>query len=129
MKSNGAAKQKEASSESSTKPEIIALATALEGPIESSAQSRPVDAMAAVRAARRGSRINPNESKQEKLFRLAQSRVTAACNKIRLVGNLSAYKPTDAEVDKIMQALGSTCANVETKLRGTSIKNIEFTLR
>lgn len=70
----------------------------------------------------------PVETREAKLKRLATSRVMKARNGIRLLGNLSAYKPTDADVDKIMQAIGETCAAVEARLRGTRKDSTEFTL-
>jgi hypothetical protein len=68
------------------------------------------------------------ETKQDKLYRLSQARVTAAINRIRLVGNLSAYKPTDPQVDAIMEALGEACARIDARLRGTKKDAVPFTL-
>jgi len=69
------------------------------------------------------------ESKSDKLTRLASARVPRACRYILMIGNLAAYKPTDSDVDQIMEALGSACASVENRLRGTK-KSVEpFSLR
>lgn len=59
------------------------------------------------------------ETREEKLRRLASKRVAAAATKIRLIGNLSAYRPTDEQVDKIMEALGECCARIDARLRGS----------
>lgn len=63
--------------------------------------------------------VDPNETKPQKLQRLGEKRVAQALSKIRLIGNLAAYKPTDAQVDNIMTALGESCARLEARLRGT----------
>lgn len=70
--------------------------------------------------------INPNETKEMKLSRLANKRVTSAIAKIRLIGNLAAYKPTEPQVDKIMEALGASCAGVDARLRATVKTEVAF---
>lgn len=69
------------------------------------------------------------ETRDEKMIRLGEKRVAKAMNSIRLVGNLAAYRPTDKQVDTIMEMLGSTCASVEARLRGTRRDTIHFSLR
>ena len=54
-----------------------------------------------------------------KLKELANKRVPAAIEKIRLIGNLASYKPTPGQVDKIMAELRSACKKVEDRLRGS----------
>lgn len=68
------------------------------------------------------------ESREQKLERLAGKRVTSALNKIRLIGNLAAYKPDDEQVDKICVALADAAQRVEARLRGTRKESAEFTL-
>lgn len=68
------------------------------------------------------------ETKEQKLTRLASKRVSKACKYIALVGNLAAYKPTDAQIDKMMEALGASCAGVEARMRGTRRDSFTFTL-
>lgn len=70
----------------------------------------------------------PAETREQKLIRLAGKRVTAALNKIRLIGNLAAYKPSDEEVDKICIAIADATQRVEARLRGTRKEAAEFTL-
>jgi hypothetical protein len=83
-------------------------------------------AMAVVRKGR--APVDPNETKEQKLARLANKRVTAACRYIRLVGNLAAYKPSEAQVRKMMIALGESCAAVENRFMGTRQESIVFRL-
>lgn len=68
------------------------------------------------------------ETRAEKLVRLAEKRITKAVNTIRLIGNLAAYKPTDPQVDKMMEALGEACARVDARLRGTRKADEKFSL-
>ncbi|MDR5730670.1 MAG: hypothetical protein RB191_24940 [Terriglobia bacterium] len=68
------------------------------------------------------------ETREDKLRRLAIKRVNKAVNSIRLIGNLAAYKPTDEQVDKIMEQLGETCARIDARLRGTKKDAAAFTL-
>jgi len=58
-----------------------------------------------------------NETKEEKFKRLADRRVNNALDKIRLIGNLasSQYAFTSDQVDKIVQSLKATIADVEDK--------------
>lgn len=69
-----------------------------------------------------------NEDKPAKLRRIGNDRLKKACNGIRLIGNLAAYKPTDEQIDKIMEALGSSCAAVDARLRGTRRDNVDISL-
>ena len=69
------------------------------------------------------------ETKEQKLVRLGGKRVASALQRIRLIGNLHSYKPTDGDIDKIMTALGDACAGVEARLRGTRKESYTFTLR
>lgn len=68
------------------------------------------------------------ETREQKLVRLANARVTKACKYISLVGNLAAYKPTDAQIAKIMAALADSCARVENRMTGTRTESISFTM-
>lgn len=68
------------------------------------------------------------ETKEDKLRRMAKARVTKAVNVIRLIGNLAAYKPTEEQTDKIMEAIGSMCAAVEARLRGVKRDDKPFTI-
>lgn len=68
------------------------------------------------------------ETREQKLARLANKRVTAALNKIRLIGNLSAYKPTDEDVDKICVAIADAAQRLEARLRGVRREHADFTL-
>lgn len=70
----------------------------------------------------------PPETKEQKLIRLANARVTKACKYISLIGNLSAYKPTSKDIEAIMTALGESCARVENRLNGTKSESVTFTL-
>lgn len=72
---------------------------------------------------------SPKETKEQKLIRLSDARVTKACKYISLIGNLAAYKPTSADVDSIMSALGGACAQIESRLRGGVKEVIAFSLR
>lgn len=68
------------------------------------------------------------ESREQKLARLADARVTSACHRIRLVGNLAAYKPSSAQVASIMEALGMACASIQNRFEGTRKEAFTFTL-
>jgi len=57
-------------------------------------------------------------NKKVKLKELAEKRVPAAIEKIRLIGNLAGYKPSSQQVDKIMSALCDACKKIEGRLRG-----------
>lgn len=71
----------------------------------------------------------PVETKEQKLIRLSTARVGKACKAISLIGNLAAYKPTDDDVDKIMEALGGQASSVEARLRGVKKEIQPFSLR
>jgi len=68
----------------------------------------------------------PVETKEQKLIRLANYRVTKACKYINYIGNLAAYKPTESQIDKMVEALGQSCARVEARLKGTRSESISF---
>lgn len=68
------------------------------------------------------------ETKEQKLLRLANARVTKACKYISLVGNLAAYKPTPAQSERILEALNASCETVAARLAGTRSESITFRL-
>jgi len=68
------------------------------------------------------------ETKSQKLIRLSAKRVNKAINDIRLIGNLSTYKPNDAQIDAIMSALGESCAAAEARMRGSKRDANAFSL-
>lgn len=72
--------------------------------------------------------VPENETREDKLIRLAEARVNAACKRIKLIGNLAAYKPTAAQTEQIMQALGMACANVNNRLDGVKAESIVFSI-
>ena len=91
--------------------------------IEAGVQIPATDRMSKIRAARA---VPPDETREQKLTRLANARVTKACKYIALVGNLACYKPTPGQVDKIMSALGESCARVNNRLDGVRRESITF---
>ena len=62
-----------------------------------------------------------NETKEERFKRLAEQRVAATLDKIRLIGNLatSQYSYTADQVAKIFAALKGAIADVEDKFQHT----------
>ena len=70
------------------------------------------------------------ETKEQKLKRLAAARVSAALVKIRLIGNLAAYKPTPEQSQSIIAALNEAVSVVESKLTVTTkeVSSTAFTL-
>ena len=62
-----------------------------------------------------------NETKEERFKRLAEQRVAATLDKIRLIGNLatSQYSYNGDQVAKIFAALKSALADVEDKFQRT----------
>lgn len=68
------------------------------------------------------------ETREEKLSRLAQKRVTIALTKIRLIGNLAAYKPTTEQVNKIIETLATACQAIDARLRAAAPTEGQFTL-
>lgn len=70
----------------------------------------------------------PIETREQKLARLSAKRVTNALNKIRLIGNLAAYKPTDEQVDKICLAVATSGQMLEARLRAHVKTEESFTL-
>jgi hypothetical protein len=73
--------------------------------------------------------VPSKETREEKLLKLANKRVPKALNAIRLIGNLAAYKPTEADVTAIEQALGEAVADVLNRLQGGVKVSTAFTLR
>lgn len=63
----------------------------------------------------------PNETKEERFKRLAEQRVAATLDKIRLIGNLatSQYAYNGDQVAKIFQALKDAIGDVEDKFQRT----------
>jgi len=63
----------------------------------------------------------PNETKEERFKRLAEQRVAATLDKIRLIGNLatSQYAYNGDQVSKIFTALKDALAEVEEKFQRT----------
>lgn len=72
--------------------------------------------------------VPENETREQKLMRLAEARVTKACKYISLVGNLAAYRPNAAQIELIMKALGESCANVNNRLDGGRKDSVTFRL-
>jgi len=89
-----------------------------------------IDGVMKMEKVRKGRKSPPaNESMHDKLLRLAASRVTRACKVIQHIGNLAAYKPSEAEIERIMEALGESCASVQNRLNGIRRESITFSLR
>lgn len=63
----------------------------------------------------------PEESKEDRFKRLAEQRVAATLDKIRLIGNLatSQYSYNGDQVAKIFAALKDAVADVEDKFQRT----------
>ena len=63
----------------------------------------------------------PNETKEDRFRRLAEQRVAATLDKIRLIGNLatSQYSYNSDQVAKIFAALKEAVADVEDKFHRT----------
>ena len=63
----------------------------------------------------------PNETKEDRFKRLAEQRVAATLDKIRLIGNLatSQYAYSSDQVAKIFAALKEAVADVEDKFHRT----------
>lgn len=72
--------------------------------------------------------VKVTETRDQKLQRLANARIKQAANKIRLIGNLTAYRPTPEQTDKIMAALQDMCVRVEARLRASKQEVVDFTL-
>lgn len=72
--------------------------------------------------------VPENETREQKLMRLAEARVTKACKYISLVGNLAAYRPNAVQIGLIMSALGESCANVNNRLDGSKKETVTFRL-
>ena len=63
-------------------------------------------------------------NKRAKLIELSGKRVSVAIKRISLVGNLAAYKPTEAEAEKIVEALEAAVGVVRTRLKITGEKTV-----
>ncbi len=63
----------------------------------------------------------PNETKEDRFKRLAEQRIAATLDKIRLIGNLatSQYSYNSDQVAKIFAALKEAVADVEDKFHRT----------
>ena len=63
----------------------------------------------------------PNETKEDRFKRLAEQRVAATLDKVRLIGNLatSQYSYSADQVAKIFSALKEALADVEDKFHRT----------
>jgi len=95
-------------------------------PVAQDEISIPVHATDRMRKMRAARAVPPDETREAKLVRLANARVTKACKYIALVGNLAGYKPTPGQVDKIMTALGESCARVNNRLDGVRRELVNF---
>lgn len=73
--------------------------------------------------------VPEGETKEQKLVRLTNARMSKVLKGIYLLGNLASYKPTSSDVDTIMTALGEACGHVEGRLRGAKSASSPFTLR
>ena len=67
------------------------------------------------------SKNEPNETKEDRFKRLAEQRVAATLDKIRLIGNLatSQYSYNGEQVATIFTALKDALTDVEDKFRRT----------
>ena len=95
-------------------------------PVAQGEISIPVPATDRMRKIRAARAVPTDETREAKLVRLANARVTKACKYIGLVGNLAGYKPTPGQVDKIMTALGESCARVNNRLDGVRRESVNF---
>jgi len=68
------------------------------------------------------------ETKEQALVRLATNRVGKALKALDIVGNLGAYKPTEAQVKSIIVALDNRLSEVEGRLKGSKTEAAGFTL-
>jgi uncharacterized protein (UPF0264 family) len=66
--------------------------------------------------------------KHEKLSYLANKRVPIAIKRIKLCGNLAAYKPTTAQVDAIVGALVQALDDAKDRLYRTKREKQAFLL-
>jgi hypothetical protein len=69
------------------------------------------------------------ETREAKLERLANARVSKTIKAISLVGNLAAYKPTEPEADAILGALTAALQHVAQRLAGVKTTVGPFSLR
>lgn len=67
-------------------------------------------------------------TRQEALVRLASKRVGKALKALDLVGNLAAYKPTEAQVKSIMTALDARLQELDGRFKGTTKQAAGFKL-
>lgn len=68
------------------------------------------------------------ETREAKLRRLAAARVSAALKRLDLVGNLAAYKPTEAQSNAILRALADKLNAVSARLKGAKSSQGGFAL-
>jgi hypothetical protein len=85
-------------------------------------------APAATGKKKRVSKVDPNETQEQKVKRLGTARVNKAVKAIRQIGNLAAYKPTPEQVTKIVNTLGSAANEVAARLRGVTKSEDSFSL-
>lgn len=102
-------------------------ATTSPKPVTKVAETETTTKMAVVRKGRKP--VDPNESREQKLIRLANKRVTAACKYIRLIGNLATYQPTALQIQAIERALGESSASTINRLNNVREESITFTLQ
>jgi len=69
------------------------------------------------------STVDPNETAEQKLLRLASYRVTKAIERINQIGNLANYKPTEEQVKKICDALYGAVEGIEKRMLAQSNKS------
>lgn len=67
--------------------------------------------------------------REYKLIQLTNKRMPKALNAIRMIANLRAYKPTEADIDAITQALVDAVQAVDGLLRSTGKVKAGFSLR
>ena len=74
-----------------------------------------------------------NESKRERLVRLAETRTNKIINMVQLLGNcsnISAYEYTDADVEQIFSAIETSVREAKKKFTKTETTKItRFTLK
>ena len=68
------------------------------------------------------------ETREQKLCRLASARVSAALKRLDLVGNLAAYKPTEKQANAILGALVNRLNTVSARLKGAKSSEGGFAL-
>ncbi len=85
-------------------------------PSKPASASGPPSAGAGAKKIRRAPLVPKDETPDQTLKRLARRRVTEAIKRIRLVGNLSSYRPTEEQAKLILKALDDEMNAVERRL-------------